>query len=221
MDIQNPSIFFPLLIFANLVAYVLNILISKLWNKVNGFKETIHKKEIADSLRIVLINIAIALPGYVLWYHGAITFSSTNPWMSFVGIFFLMDFLMYGLHFLSHNFRPLHTIHLKHHQHTNRFNSVSLYHMSPWESVFFGLLLTVVAFLFQFNLLGYILFLIFNWFYGVVTHLNNKKAPSSLFIFTTNAFHKAHHQRNNKNYGFYTFIWDKVFKTDVKKQTTN
>ncbi|MDW5290793.1 sterol desaturase family protein [Formosa sp. PL04] len=216
MGLKNPLIFFPLLITANCIAYVLTIVISKLWNITYNFKETLLKKEIIGSLVILCLNILIAIPGYILWIKGIIVFSKSNMWLSFISIFFLMDFLMYVLHYLSHNIEVLHKIHSKHHEHSDRFNSVSLYHMSPWESIFFGLLLTIVTIVFQFNLYGFILFLIFNWLYGIITHLNGKTYTPFMFIFTTNTFHKTHHKLNNRNFGFYTFFWDKLFKTEKK-----
>ena len=216
MDFKNPFTFFPLLITANIIAYGATIVISTLWNKIYNYQETLLKKEIVDSLLILGINIIIAIPGYILWLEGVIQFSESNIWLSFVSVFLLMDFLMYVLHYLSHNIGILNKIHAKHHEHSDRFNCVSLYHMSPWESIFFELLLTVITILFPFNLYGFIFFLIFNWLYGVITHLNGNTYQPFLFIFTTNTFHKAHHKLNNRNFGFYTFFWDKLFKTEMK-----
>jgi sterol desaturase/sphingolipid hydroxylase (fatty acid hydroxylase superfamily) len=216
MDLKNPFIFFPLLIVANILAYGLTIIISKFWNRIYNYQETLLKKEIVDSILILCINIIIAIPGYILWVKGGIVFSKSNIWISFVSILFLMDFLMYVLHYLSHKVGFLNKIHSKHHEHMDKFNCISLYHMSPWESIFFGLLLTMVTILFKFNLYGFILFLTFNWLYGVITHLNGNTYKPFLAIFTTNTFHKAHHRLNNKNFGFYTFIWDKLFKTEMK-----
>ncbi len=216
MDLKDPFTFFPVLIVANVIAYCLTIAISKLWNKIFNYQETLLKKEVVDSILILCINIIIAIPGYLLWAEGLIIFSKSSVWISFVSVFLLMDFLMYVLHYLSHSIGVLNKIHSKHHEHSDRFNSVSLYYMSPLESVFFGLLLTLVTVLFQFNLYGFILFLIFNWLYGVITHLNGNLYKPFLFVFTTNTFHKAHHRLKNKNFGFYTFFWDKLFKTELK-----
>lgn len=216
MDLKNPITFFSLLIAANIISYGLTIVISVLWNKIYNYKEVLLRKEIRDSLLILGINIAIAIPGYILWVYNIIVFSETSIWLSFIGIFLLMDFLMYVLHYLSHRLGILKKIHSKHHEHSDKFNCVSLYHMSPWESIFLGLLLTTLTMLFQFNIYGFILFLFFNWFYGLITHLNGNKYKPFLFIFTTNTFHKAHHKLNTKNYGFYTFFWDKLFKTEAE-----
>ncbi|WP_422091341.1 sterol desaturase family protein [Tenacibaculum ovolyticum] len=217
MNLKEPFIFFTLLIAANIASYILNIIISKIWDNTFKHQTTTSKKEFFYSLLTLGINILIAIPGYLLWYKGIIIFSNNNFLVSFIAVFLLMDFLMYLLHWLSHTVSYLKNIHAKHHEHSVKFNVVSLYYMSPWESIFFGLLLTTITILFSFNLYSFIFFLIFNWFYGVITHLNVKKSRRFFLIFTTNAFHKEHHELNNKNYGFYTTLWDKVFKTETKE----
>ncbi len=216
MDLKNPFTFFSILIVSNIIAYILTIIISKLWDKIYNYKGVFLKKEIIGSIYVLCINIIIGIPGYILWVKGIIMFSKSSIWFSFISIFLLMDFFLYILHYLSHKVELLNKIHSKHHEHTDSFNPVSLYHMSPWESIFFGILLTMITILFKFNLYGFILFLIFNWLYGVMTHLNSNSSKPYLFTFTTNTFHKTHHKVNNKNFGFYTFIWDKLFKTEMK-----
>ncbi|MDA9056459.1 sterol desaturase family protein [Flavobacteriaceae bacterium] len=217
MDIKNPIIFFSLLILSNAIAYALNILISKLWNKVINFDTTISKKEILSSLLTLFTVIVVAVPGFLLWHKGIITFSDSNLWITFIGLFFLIDFMMYILHWVSHNMISLKKIHAIHHEHSKQFNCVSLYYMSPLESILFGALLTIIAIFFNLNMYGFILFLIFNWLYGVIAHLNINTKRSTFLIFTTNFFHLKHHMTNDKNYGFYTFIWDKVFGTEEKR----
>lgn len=214
MNLKDPTLFFPLLIILNILAYSLNMIISTLWDRTHGNKTIVSEKEVLSSLGILLINIAIAIPGFMLWHKGIIVFSSLNVWLSFVSLFLIMDFLMYVFHWASHNVSFLEKIHSKHHEHATAFNCVSLYHMSPWESISFGLLLTVVAILFSFNIYGFIVFLGFNWFYGVITHLNVNTKTHSFLIFTTNTFHKNHHKLFDKNYGFYTFLWDRLFRTE-------
>ncbi|PIF00914.1 MAG: fatty acid hydroxylase [Maribacter sp.] len=214
MDIKDPNIFFPLLIALNIIAYLLNIGIGISWDKILRHKTTVTKKEILSSLLTLLINITIAIPGFLLWTKGIILFSDMDLWLTFIILFLLMDFLMYFLHWASHNIRYLKKIYLKHHEHSESFNCISLYYMSPWESILFGLLLTMVAILLPLNIYGFILFLVFNWSYGVITHLNINSDNPYFLIFTTNSFHKNHHVSFCKNYGFYTFIWDRIFNTE-------
>jgi sterol desaturase/sphingolipid hydroxylase (fatty acid hydroxylase superfamily) len=129
--------------------------------------------------------------------------------------------VMYISHWISHNVTYLKKIHALHHEHSKQFNNVSLYYISIWESLFFGTLLTLLAILFNMNIYGFISFLIFNWLYGVISHLNIITNRSNILIFTTNFFHLKHHMLKNKNYGFYTVIWDKIFETEEKSNTKN
>lgn len=213
MLLKNPIYFFAILTIFNLIAYGLNIAISKIWDSVHGYKTYVPKKELYASLVTVFVNVAIAIPGFLLWKMNVITFSHQHILISFGIIFIVMDFLMYVFHFITHQVPIFKRIHAKHHEHTTKFNAVSLYYMSPWESVLFGGILTLIALVFRVSIDGFILFLIFNWWYGVITHLNVKTEKSTFFIFTTNHFHKNHHELNTKNYGFYTYWWDKIFNT--------
>ena len=216
MNLKDPLIFFSILTLLNIITYLLNIGISKIWDCVYKHETYISKKELMFSLIILLLNIIIAVPGFILWNKEIIVFSADNFWLSFIGVFFLMDFLMYLLHWFSHNISYLKKIHSKHHEHSVKFNAVSLYYMSPLESIFFGLLLTAISILFSFNIYSFIVFLSFNWLYGVITHLNVTSNRSLFLIFTTNIFHKNHHHLHYANYGFYTVLWDKIFKTENK-----
>ncbi len=213
MFLKNPFYFFTILTMLNIVAYGLNISISKYWDNKHNYKNKVSKKELQTSIIILFTNIIIAIPGFILWKNNIINFSNQHFLVSFVVIFMLMDFLLYVLHWISHNLHFLKNIHAKHHEHTTKFNSVSLYYMSYFEAIMFGLVLTLIVIIFSFNIYGFIGFLIFNWLYGVITHLNVGDQKSTILFFTTNVFHKNHHELNNKNYGFYTVLWDKIFKT--------
>lgn len=215
---NNPYIFFTILTIANLFAFLINIFISFLWNKIFKYKIKTSKQEFIYASLTVFLNIIIAIPGYVLWQYDIIKFSNTNIFISFITLLFLVDFIMYLAHYLSHNIKIFKQIHQKHHEHTDTFNIVSLFYMSFSESILFGALLTFIVWLFQFNLYGFILFLVANWLYGVIGHLNTKSSRQNILIFTTSSYHKNHHILNNKNYGFYTYIWDKLFKTYYKVQ---
>ncbi|WP_234976785.1 hypothetical protein [Tenacibaculum finnmarkense] len=54
---KNPIIFFSLLMSANIIGYVFNIIISKLWDKRHKHNTSTSKKEVLYSLLILLINI--------------------------------------------------------------------------------------------------------------------------------------------------------------------
>jgi len=214
--LKNPYNFWAVLIIANLTMYVLTIAISYSWSKIFNLKTNpLSKQDLFNSLVVFLINILVAIPGYWLYKIGQITFTMEDSyWIDFLILVFIFDITMYSLHLASHHIWPFKKFHKKHHTHTY-FNAISLYVMEPVESVLFGLLLTVVAWLHSFNLLSFIGFLYFNWLFGVIAHLNTNSTKQPL-LFGNHIFHKTHHQHPNSNYGFYTLIWDKIFGTIFK-----
>lgn len=73
---------------ANIIGYVFNIIISKVWDKRHKHHTSTSKKEVLYSLLILLINILIAIPGYILWQIDIITFSSDNFITSFIALLY-------------------------------------------------------------------------------------------------------------------------------------
>ncbi len=195
--------------------YAVNILISFLWSKHRNLKSLeITKQDVKASLIIVLVNILTAIPGYLLYLNGSIVFTDEFFFRDLVLLILVFDFFMYFLHFLSHKMWPLKILHKHHHSHTF-FNEFSLYVMHPLEAFFFGLVLTLSAYVFNLNLLSFLIFITFNWAYGVVAHLNTNSTKRARF-WGNNVFHKEHHAESNGNYGFYTVLWDSVFSTKLK-----
>lgn len=200
----------------NVVMYLFNILINYSWThlyKKDSLKIT--KLDIKNSLTVLFINIIVVIPGYVLYKTSHITFSEKYFFNDFILLFIGFDFIMYVLHYLSHTVRFLKKLHKDHHEH-KYFNIFSLYVMHPFEAFSFGLLLTFASFIFSLNLYSFITFLVFNWIYGVISHLNTKSTKQPI-VFGNHIFHKAHHTQGNGNYGFYTVFWDKIFGTSLNE----
>ncbi len=215
MDLLNAYFFWPLLILSNFGMYVLNILISFSWSKYRNLKRLeITQADVKSSLIILLVNILTAIPGYFLYLNGAIVFTNKFFFRDLVILILVFDFLMYGLHYLSHKMWPFKILHKHHHSHTY-FNEFSLYVMHPLEAFFFGLLLTISAYLYDFSIYSFIVFILFNWAYGVLAHLNTNSTKQARF-FGNSLFHKDHHAESTGNYGFYTTLWDSVFSTKLK-----
>lgn len=208
--------FWAILIAANTVMYLCTILISYTWSKIYKHQTLeLTKRDFINSLTVVLINILVAIPGHILFINGSISFTTTVHFIrDFVLLFIFFDLGMYVLHLISHYVWPFKKFHGKHHSH-EYFNAISLYVMEPVESLLFGLLLTVCVFFMELNLYSFLAFIFLNWALGVIGHLNTEstKQPS---VFGNHVFHKTHHQQANKNFGFYTVLWDKVFGTYYK-----
>ena len=215
---NNTYTFWATLIAANILMYLLTILISYLWSKVNHFKTLqLTKQDIYNSIQVLIINMLVAIPGYLLFKNNHISFTTEVHFIrDFLLLYFIFDLAMYALHLASHHVWPFKKFHIKHHTHSY-FNAISLYVMEPIESLLFGLLLTVCAFLFSLNLYSFLAFIFVNWLLGVIGHLNTTATKQPQF-FGNHIFHKTHHQHPNSNYGFYTVIWDKLFGTFYKNQ---
>ncbi len=213
--IQNAYFFWSTLIVANIIMYVFNVVISFLWSKHQNLKSlAISKPDIKASLMILFVNISTAIPGYFLFANGRIIFTNEFFFRDFILLILVFDFFMYCFHYLSHKMWPFKILHKHHHTH-KYFNEVSLYVMHPLEAFFFGMLLTISAYVFNLNFYSFLLFLFFNWVYGVIAHLNTNSINKSRF-WGNSVFHKEHHAESNGNYGFYTTLWDAIFSTKLK-----
>lgn len=65
------------------------------------------------------------------------------------------------------------------------------------------------------NIFSITIYLFINLIWGTVGHLNREFFPKwieQLFLGTTK-FHNQHHLNEQKNFGFYTSIWDRMFGT--------
>ncbi len=213
---KNSYTFWVLLILANLAMYFLAIVISFSWSKMYNHQTlALSKQDVYNSIKVLTINILVAIPGYLLFKNGNINFITEKYFINhFILLYIGFDFLMYVLHVISHYVWPFKKFHKKHHSH-KCFNAISLYVMEPVESLLFGLLLTAFALLCSLNLYSFLLFIFLNWLLGVIGHLNTRSTKQPL-LFCNHIFHKTHHQYDNKNFGFYTVIWDKIFGTIFK-----
>ncbi|MGP1993501.1 sterol desaturase family protein [Zobellia laminariae] len=215
--LDNVILFLSVLIGANIVMYLCTVLISYSWSKVHNHKTlALTRRDVYNSLSVVLINILVAIPGYYLYKNGSIHFTTDTHFIQdFVILFFAFDLGMYLLHLVSHFVWPFKKFHNTHHSH-EYFNAISLYVMEPVESLLFGLLLTVFAFFVQLNIYSFLAFIFLNWALGVMGHLNTQSTKQP-FLFGNHVFHKTHHQQANSNFGFYTVIWDRIFGTFYRK----
>lgn len=221
--LQEPALFWTILFFANIAMFLCTIAISRIWSSFYQLKTIpLLKKDLVLAISIMMINVIVAIPGYLLFLHSKIAFTQENMIRDLIVVFFLVDLVMYLLHYVSHAIWPFKLIHRKHHMHTD-FNSISLYVMQPIETLLFGLLLTVIPFAYSFNIYSFVVFLFINWLLGVIAHLNTLSSKPAI-LFGNNIFHKSHHEFYRYNYGFYTVIWDKLFGTyykNVDKESNN
>ena len=177
--------------------------------------------DVLFSLGAVVLNAGVAIAGWILWKLGWI--SITNPSLGrIVGDTFLlivvMDFAMYVLHRLAHHRWLFRWMHALHHTHEST-NPLSLFVLNPFEVLGFGSLLLVVLMLLPFSGAAILIYLSINLAFGTIGHLGVEPLPRSLMRWVslryvgTSTFHALHHAEKTYNFGFYTTIWDRLFRT--------
>ncbi len=214
--LKDPYYFFALLSIVNVVFYILAYFISSYWGCSR--EEVSKKKTLSDfglSLFILVLNIIVAIPGYMLFYWDIIRFDYQFSFgallLDLVLLIAVVDFIMYVTHLLAHKVEFLKTLHARHHTH-HEFNEFSLYVLHPYEALGLGFLFTSLFYFYTFNIYTVVLFLCINWFWGVIAHLNTSTGVMPKF-FSDNLFHAIHHKEGEYNLGFYTVLWDRLFKT--------
>jgi Delta7-sterol 5-desaturase len=187
-----------------------------------GEPQPVLRSDIVLSFITVLCNTIVFVFGVYLWKSGFIVLneSQTVFWMLLEVLFLtlVMDLLMYVFHRAVHFIKYSRKIHQRHHEHEST-NLLSLFVLHPVESIGFGLMLLGVLVFFPFSATGISIYLVINSLWGTVGHLNHTVLPQSLLklarkgYLCTSEFHYLHHQYPGCNFGFYTSIWDWVFKT--------
>jgi sterol desaturase/sphingolipid hydroxylase (fatty acid hydroxylase superfamily) len=168
-----------------------------------------------------IINTLITYAGFWLWKHGYILFSYDLSWriaFDFLMLFILMDLAMFIFHYFIHHSVIYKAIHKFHHHYADPI-PIDLFVLHPFETIGFGSLWLIIIALLNFNFYAVVVYLMVNVFFGVMGHLGIEPIPSGIrntipFKYLgTSSFHYRHHQDISYNYGFYTNIWDKLFKT--------
>jgi Delta7-sterol 5-desaturase len=187
-----------------------------------GDRQPITGSDIRLSLVTVLCNTAVFILGVLLWKYGFIVLSGNKYWLHVLAEVFLltlaMDFLMYVFHRAVHFLNHFRSIHERHHEHEST-NMLSLFVLHPVESIGFGLMMLAVIAVFPFSAIGISLYLLINSLWGTVGHLNNTVLPQSWLRLAkkayvcTSEFHYLHHRHPGFNFGFYSSVWDALFKT--------
>lgn len=168
-----------------------------------------------------LINTAVTFSGFWLWRHQYLQFSFDLNWRiatDFLAIFLLMDLAMYFLHYAIHHSVIYKIIHRFHHQYENPI-PIDLFVLHPLETVSFGLLWLGVISIYSFNFYAIVIYLAANVVFGIAGHLGIEPLSAEirnkpiLKYLGTSSFHHTHHLDINQNFGFYTNLWDKLFRT--------
>lgn len=96
---------------------------------------------------------------------------------------------------------------------------IDLFVLHPVETLAFGTLWLGLLVSYPFNTYAIIIYLAANLLFGLVGHLGIEPLPERfrrlpvLKFIGTSTFHHGHHEDPDHNYGFYTNIWDRLFRT--------
>ncbi|WP_160714383.1 sterol desaturase family protein [Chitinophaga solisilvae] len=180
------------------------------------------RRQWSIALMTCAINTVITWIGYEAWLMGVILISTDVSWRIFtdaLALFLAMDLLMYLFHYLIHQHAFLYkTLHRLHHEATDPV-PIDLFILHPLETLSFGALWLILLLPFRLNIYGIIIYLVINVFFGMMGHLGMEPIPENIRRWLgmqylgTSAFHHGHHRHEAYNYGFYTTIWDRLFRT--------
>ena len=169
----------------------------------------------------VLLNTGVTCAGFWLWRQGLIVISegfSVRVLVDFAVLLLGMDLLMYGFHYLIHH-TPLHGwVHALHHRYAEP-QPIDLFVLHPFETLGFGALWLLLLAVYPATLGGIVAYLVANVVFGVLGHCGVEPFPAAwarhplLKYVGSSGFHYEHHQNDQRNFGFYTSLWDRLFGT--------
>jgi Delta7-sterol 5-desaturase len=183
--------------------------------------DPISRAEVLLAASCVLLNALVMVAGLALWRDGVIQVRLGVDWrvpLDVIVLFFAMDFAMYVLHRAAHWRWLFPLIHATHHRYENP-RPLTLFVLNPFEVLSFGLLWILLITLYPSSAWGIVIYLTLNLAFGLLGHLGVEPMPGAWLTIplarqvSTSTFHAEHHRDKAHNFGFYTLIWDRLFRT--------
>jgi len=182
------------------------------------WKETLSN--LSHGLLQLVFNIILKGPlifVYGFCYEYFSLFNLSSSFFEIIALLFLIDFIYYWFHRLSHASPFFWANHIIHHQ-PKTFNfSVGL--RPPLFNEIFSFFIHLPAAFLGFSPETYLLVFISHTSYQLLNHTKFFKNPIPFikWIFVTPSHHRVHHGQNdhyiNKNFGALFSFWDVIFKT--------
>jgi lathosterol oxidase len=181
----------------------------------------VSRTELALVVSTVLINTVITVAGWWLWRAGLITLSSgfgPGTLVELVALIMVMDILMYAGHATVHLRLLFPWVHRLHHVFADA-RPITLFALHPLEAIGFGAMWLVVLAVHPFTVWSLGAYAVLNLVFGILGHLGVEPLPPAVrrhVIFrwvATPAMHVGHHVDPRYNLGFYTTVWDRLFRT--------
>lgn len=178
----------------------------------------IEKADILLTCSTISSNSLLMIIGFIFWKNRWLVLTEGNDWLpifvQIIALVLIMDCLMYFFHRMAHYPLVYKWIHGKHHDHIS-VNHLSLFVLHPIEATGFGIMVLLILLCYPFSVYSVSIYFVINVLWGTIGHLNKEFFPASWekFGVGTSRFHNRHHRSENKNFGFYTSIWDRLLKT--------
>jgi len=206
-----------------------SIVLYCIWHAMHMNKQIVNENQpiVGSDVWAVLstfcCNVVVFVFGAFCWKEGFLTVNFESLPIVIIGVqvvvlILIIDFLMYIFHKLAHVKGLYRFIHQKHHAHIG-VNALSLFVLSPFEAIGFGVMLLAVLGSYPFHYIAVGVYLISNVLWGTIGHFNKVKSLSTkgwMSWLGTASFHNTHHLEPHANFGFYTTCWDRLFKTQCK-----
>ena len=180
------------------------------------------KKELILSFITIFINTLITLAGFLLWKKGVIIIlpfeGGLRDLLDVLILVLSIDMAMYLLHRMAHLKLFYSFMHRLHHEFEEP-TSVTLFSLHPFETISFGILWLSILSLYNASIVGIVVYLTLNVLFGIIGHCGVEPVPASwsanpvLKYIANGSFHVTHHRESERNFGFYTNIWDRLMGT--------
>lgn len=183
------------------------------------------RHELRYSLSTILIFSVVGLTVFFLFINGytkLYTNISDRGWGYFILTLFSMIFIHDAYFYWTH--RLLHTrwffkqFHIVHHRSINP-TPLAAYSFHPVEAFIESIIIFPFVLIVPVPIAAFLLFTFLVLIMNVLGHLGFEFFSERARIkglgkyFTSSTHHNLHHQRNNKNFGYYFTFWDKKMKT--------
>ena len=189
------------------------------------------RHEIIYSFSTVFIFSVVGIAAYFLYINGYTTLylkTAEYGWgylfLSLGLMLIIHDAYFYWSHRLLHTKWLFRKIHVVHHRSINP-TPLAAYSFHPLEALLESMIIFPFISIFPVHIVVFLFFTTTVIVTNVIGHLGYEFFPEKLRnssfgkLLTFSTHHNLHHQRNNKNYGYYFTIWDKVMKTLQRENT--
>ncbi len=183
------------------------------------------KHELLYSCSTILIFSMVGIAVFLLYTRGYTTiYTNMSPhgwgyfFLTLVIMIILHDSYFYWTHRLLHTRWLFKKIHRVHHRSANP-TPLAAYSFHPLEALLESLIVFPFITIWPVHLFAFLLFTFLVLLMNVIGHLGFEFIPDQVRnslpgqYLTSATHHNLHHQKSNKNFGYYFTFWDKLMKT--------